>query len=213
LLVKICGITGAEDAVLCCEAGADMLGFVFTESPRRVTETRADSILESLPGSVSKVGVFLDQPLSEVAGTAARLGLDFVQLHGDEPPAFCRELYERTGIRIIKAVGIRKADDLEVLEQYALDYISFILLDSRVRGKRGGTGTAFPWKTVQNPLAIGKRLFVAGGLTCANVREAVKRFAPAGVDVSSGVEKENTPGVKDISKVRRFISEAKARTA
>jgi phosphoribosylanthranilate isomerase len=213
LLVKICGITGVEDAILCCEAGADMLGFVFAASPRSVTESRAGSIIHRLPEGVSKVGVFLDQPMKEVEGTASRLGLDFIQLHGDETADFCVELYERTGIGIIKAVCIGDKNDLELLKRYALDSVSFILLDSRVRGNRGGTGKTFPWEVVQGYPGSGNRLIVAGGLTSDNVREAVKKLAPAGVDVSSGVEKKSSPGVKDITKVRRFISEAKAQTA
>jgi len=213
VLVKICGITGVEDAIFCFEAGADMLGFVFAASPRSVTESRAGTIIRRLPEGVSKVGVFLDQPMKEVAGTASRLGLNFIQLHGDESADFCLELYEKTGIGIIKAVCVGDKNDLEQVEQYTLDSVSFILLDSRVKGNRGGTGKTFPWDMVEEYPGPGDRLIVAGGLTCDNVREAVKRLAPAGVDVSSGVEKKSSPGVKDFSKVRRFISEAKAQTA
>jgi phosphoribosylanthranilate isomerase len=213
MLVKICGITSEKDALSCVAAGADMLGFVFAESKRKLEVKEARDIIDSLQGNVVKVGVFQNQALAEVVGVSSLLALDYIQLHGDDPPAFCEQLYEKTGIEIIKAISIRGKNDLEDIKRYTLDPISFILLDSREGGKSGGTGTTFPWEIAEGFPGFKKPLIVAGGLDCSNVKEAIQRLSPAGVDVSTGVEWDSKPGLKDITKVRRFISEAKNGTA
>ncbi|MFQ6105138.1 MAG: N-(5'-phosphoribosyl)anthranilate isomerase [Candidatus Glassbacteria bacterium] len=212
MLVKICGITRAVDALASAEAGADMLGLVFAKSPRRIEVEKARRIINQIPYGTAWVGVFQDQTLDETAGINELLGLDYIQLHGREPPEFCNLLFERTGAGIIKAVNVKGLKDLDDIKRYSLDCVSFILLDSQSGEKGGGTGRTFPWEEVEGFDEFGKPLIVAGGLNCFNVREAIRRLAPAGVDVSSGVEVDNSPGIKDISLVRRFISEAKAYT-
>jgi len=209
MLVKICGITRSEDATACADEGADMLGFVFAESRRTIDRKTALGIIEKLQGRTRTVGVFQDQRIDDIAETVKFLGLDYAQLHGRETPEMCSRLYERTGTNIIKAVSVESEKDLKLIDIYALDSVSFILLDSQDRGKSGGTGKTFPWEVVQGLTRFEKPILVAGGLSCSNVREVIRTLAPAGVDVSTGVEVDSAPGVKDISKVRRFISEAK----
>lgn len=210
MLVKICGLTTETDAVSCAEEGADMLGFVFAPSPRRISTGQARRIMELLPGEVSTVGVFLDQPLEDVAETARELELDYIQLHGDETPDYCERLARISGTPIIKAITIGKEQDIELAGRYSIDSVSYLLLDSRAEGRRGGTGRTFPWDIADRSVPRGKPLIVAGGLTSSNVREAIRRFSPEGVDVSSGVERGSRAGIKDMDEVRRFIREAKA---
>jgi phosphoribosylanthranilate isomerase len=209
MLVKICGISRIEDALICAEAGADFLGFVFARSPRRIDIDAAKHIIKAIPENIPSVGVFLDQAIEEVVATVLTCGIDYIQLHGDETPDYCEEIHSRTGRGIIKAVTIGKDEDLELLRRYTLDSVSFLLLDSRVGDQRGGTGKPFPWEIVEDFDGTVKPIFIAGGLTCSNVKEAITRLRPIGVDVSSGVEKGTIPGVKDEAKVRRFVREAK----
>jgi phosphoribosylanthranilate isomerase len=210
MLVKICGITKSEDALGCARAGADMVGFVFAPSPRKVEAREARRIASPLPVGISKVGVFLDQPLDEVLRACSLAGLDYIQLHGRETPEFCNRVHEMTGAGIIKAVQMGTREDLSGMGTYDLESVSFILLDSPKNGKTPEKKRKSPWMILGGPPPIRKPYFVAGGLTAENVGEAIRKLSPAGVDVSSGVE--SSPGVKDLEKVRRFISEAKSQT-
>ena len=134
LLVKICGITSAEDAEAAVRAGADALGFVFVPgTPRHVPVEAAAAIIGGLPPFVTPVGVFLDQPAAEIAATVSRTGLRTVQLHGSEPPEFCRAM----PVPVIKAFRIRGRDDLAPLAWYPA---RAFLLDAYVEGTPGGTG-------------------------------------------------------------------------
>jgi phosphoribosylanthranilate isomerase len=199
MLVKICGIMSLEAALAAKRHKADLIGFVFAASKRRVNVCQAAAIAGQVSG-VGKVGVFVNQPLAEVREIAKTCRLDLVQLHGDETAEYCQAV----GWPVIKAFRAGNGQSLAALENYPADWL---LLDSYLPGQAGGTGLTFDWRQAQSAVGGLKRPFlVAGGLTADNVREAIRVLQPAGVDVSGGVE---TDGVKDEEKIRRFIVTAK----
>jgi phosphoribosylanthranilate isomerase len=199
--VKICGITNLADALAAAEAGADALGLMFVEaSPRHVSIMVAADIARQLPSFIIKVGVFMNAPEELVFRAIGECGLNLLQFHGEESPEYCRQF----GLMTMKAFRIRDAESLQSLPDYKTDAF---LLDSYVAGKPGGTGEKFNWDLAVEAKKFGKPIFLAGGLTLENVADAVRQVQPYGVDVSSGVE--SSPGEKDISKVRGFITAAK----
>jgi phosphoribosylanthranilate isomerase len=206
LLVKICGITSAEDAHLAVEAGADALGFVFfSMSPRRTTAERAAAIARELPPGVRRVGVFVNEPREEMARVADAVGLDLLQLHGDEPPEALLGLPRPA----IKAVRVGKGFAAEEALRYA-GKCAGILVDTRLAGQTllpGGTGVPFDWSLVRGLAERVPFLMLAGGLGPSNVAEAIRVVRPHAVDVSSGVE--SLPGRKDPEKVRAFVKAAR----
>jgi phosphoribosylanthranilate isomerase len=199
--VKICGITNRDDAYTAVEAGADALGFVFyPPSPRYVTPEHACEIIRTLPPFVTTVGLFVDVAVEMINDTAERCGLDRIQLHGSEPPAFCARLNRP----VIKAFRMKGADSLAMLPRYT---VSAYLLDAYVEGALpGGTGVSFAWELAAQAKPYGP-VILAGGLTPENVAGAIRQIRPYGVDVSTGVER--APGLKDDAKVRAFIACAK----
>jgi phosphoribosylanthranilate isomerase len=210
--IKICGITTVEDALLAAEAGADAIGLNFYErSPRYVTAERAKEICAALPRGVAKVGVFVNSLPKGVVATAERLGLDAVQLHGDEGPDFLAALGQLPVIRAFRCKeatldGVRAF--LNLCEPAA--HPVAILLDAHAPGGYGGTGQVLDWAAIrreQHKLG-GLPLILAGGLTPENIAEAIRIARPAAVDTASGVE--SAPGKKDSAKVRAFITAAKA---
>jgi phosphoribosylanthranilate isomerase len=201
VIVKICGITNVEDALAAAEFGATAVGFVFHEaSPRGVSIETAARISRELPAHVVKVGVFVDAPETLVTRAIAGCSLNLLQFHGNEEPEYCLQFPVMT----MKAFRIRDADSLEKLTEYPTDAW---LLDSYVADKLGGTGETFNWSLARQAVGMGKPVFLAGGLTPANVAEAIRTVAPYAVDVSSGVEAR--PGKKDLEKVKAFIGAAK----
>jgi phosphoribosylanthranilate isomerase len=200
--VKICGITNHEDALAAVDAGADALGFVFyPPSPRHVSPEHATQIIQELPPFVTTVGLFVNAALDTVHDTAARCGLDRIQLHGHETPAFCRQVRQP----VIKAFRMKDAESLGDLQGYQ---VSAYLLDAYVEGALpGGTGTPFSWELALRAKAYGP-IILAGGLTPDNVEAAIEQTRPYAVDVSTGVE--YAPGRKDHRKVREFIARARA---
>lgn len=206
LFVKICGITSAADAAIAVDAGADAVGFVFwAMSPRRTSVERAAEIARSLSTTVRRVGVFVNATREEMARAADAVGLDLLQLHGDEPPEALVGLPRPA----LKAVRVGKG----FAEQEALRYAACaagILVDTRLPGETqlpGGTGVPFDWSLVRGLAARVSFLMLAGGLDPANVGEAVRAVRPHAVDVSSGVE--TLPGRKDPEKVRAFVRAAR----
>jgi len=195
--VKICGITRIEDALAAARAGAFAIGLVFyAPSPRCVTPAQARDIAGALPPTVTTVGVFVDPAETEVRTTIAEAPLQLLQFSGSERPDFCR----RFGRPYIKAVHMRAGVDLL---QYARDYhdAKALLLDATVEGLHGGSGVPFDWNLI--PRGVPLPVILSGGLTVANVKDAVRRTRPDGVDVSSGVE--SAKGVKDAAKIAAFI--------
>jgi phosphoribosylanthranilate isomerase len=200
--VKICGITNSEDALSSIEAGCDALGFLFyKESARYITPQKAAKIIKSLPDNIVKVGVFVDERQKNVLWINELCGFDMLQFHGDESPEFCREFCD---YKVIKAFRIRRKRDLRNALRY--DTCAF-LFDTYVKGSPGGTGEKFDWELVSKLDYQGRTIFLSGGLTDKNVREAIKIVRPDWVDVSSSVEK--TRGKKDPKKVQDFIKAAK----
>lgn len=198
--VKICGITSLDDALMAVDAGADALGFVFFEkSPRCVGPDTVARIIEGIPPLVQTVGLFVNAELDFVNRTADGCGLDIVQLHGEESPAYCR-LVRR---RVMKAFRVRGEETLASMIDYR---VAAYLLDAYSPNAYGGTGERFDWDLAVAAKERGT-IVLAGGLNADNVASAVGRVRPYGVDVSSGVE--SAPGKKDPEKVKRFILEAK----
>ena len=199
MFIKVCGITRVSDGVHAVQQGATAVGFVFwPRSPRAVTPDVAASIVDALPASVAKVGVFVNESVDRIRAIAEQVGLTAVQLHGDEPPAYAEEL-EWPVIRAVSVDAIDQASD-------AWGPDTALLVDSIDPEKRGGTGAVVDWK----PAAIAAmrhRVVLAGGLTPENVTSAIRAVHPFGVDVSSGVE--SAPGIKDMDKVTRFVVNAR----
>ncbi len=199
VLVKICGNTRLEDALHAVRLGADWVGFNFWPRSRRYLSPEAAApIVAALPGGVVPVGVFVDPTPEELARAVRVAGIRTVQLHGDEPPAFCAA----APVPVVKGIRVRDARSLAALAAYE---VSAFLLDSATPGY-GGSGTAFDW-SLASRVAAEVPLWLAGGLTPENVGEAVRRVRPRGVDVASGVE--SAPGVKDVQRMEAFIRNAK----
>ncbi len=196
--VKICGIKDIDTALAAVDCGADALGFVFAPGRRQAAPDEVRYITAKLPPFVAKVGVFVNAPPAEVRYIRRFCMLDCVQLHGDEPAAYAAEL----DVPLIKAFRVKDAAVLQAANEYPAQAV---LLDSYVEGAAGGTGRVFNWQLLRD-VPIKKPLILAGGLNAANVSTAVSTVMPYAVDVSSGVE---TDGVKDIEKIRLFISRAK----
>ena len=193
--LKVCGITRPEDAELAVEVGAWAIGFILWQGSKRYVEpAMAAGIARSVRRRTELVGVFVNPTLDEVAHAADLMGLTHVQLHGDEGPSFCAAAGQRTGCRVIKALRIRSRADIADAKRFHTD---LHLLDS------AGNGRTWDWS-----LASERRttipLIVAGGLTPANVGDAIAHAHPWAVDVASGVESE--PGIKDPAKVRAFAA-------
>ena len=205
LLVKVCGITSSDDAAVAVDAGADAIGLVFwPRSPRAVSPERAATIARELPEVVLRVGVFVDASADEMRRVAESVGLDVLQLHGEEPP----EALARLPRPVLKAVRVGRGFSPDEAMRY-VGTAAGILLDTRLPGQRGGTGVPFDWSLVAGLARRVPFLMLAGGLGPDNVADAIRAVRPHAVDVSSGVE--GLPGHKDPRKIRAFV--AAARTA
>ena len=207
--VKICGITRVEDAQVAVDAGADALGFVFAESPRRVDPPVAGEIARSVPERVEKVGVFVNETAERIREIVEEAGLTGVQLHGDETPEFAAGL-SNGALRVFKAIPVRGGFAARMIAFADRGKVDALLLDTAA-ALRGGTGISFDWRSVAEYMPVHGddiKVIVAGGLTPLNVSQAIRILRPWGVDVSSGVERE--PSKKDHEKVRAFVKAAKA---
>ena len=206
LWIKICGNTSLEDARLAADAGANAVGFVFAPSPRRVIVEQVAAITHKLPSSIEKIGVFVDASFDEIETAVQASGLTGVQLHLAGSFDLAARLRKRFGpeLRILRVLHF--GPDLKERAAAAAGdtNVDAILIDSRTATAAGGTGIAFDWDAAEAVFrGAGTRLVVAGGLSPANVREAIRKLRPWGVDVVSGVEAE--PGRKDPAKVREFV--------
>jgi len=194
--VKICGITNYEDAAAAMDMGADLLGFNFyPKSPRFVPPEKAMQIINKLPGFIDIAGVFVNDSLENIQKTISLCRLDWVQLHGDESPQFCRSFLS-LNVKTMKALRVKDQNDIEQAENFFTDAI---LLDAFHPEKYGGTGISFDWNIVGH---IGKRVFLAGGINPDNAASAVK-LGVYGIDICSGIEA--APGKKDHKKMRKLF--------
>jgi phosphoribosylanthranilate isomerase len=201
--VKICGVTNWTDARQACEAGADFLGFNFwPRSPRYITPAKARLIVRRLPEGVAAVGVFVDETEAKTLKIARTVGLDYLQLHGDESP----DSVARLGriLPVIKAIRVRESFRLTDIAPFRS--ARAILLDGFDRKMPGGTGKTFQWSTARRAHRYG-RIFLAGGLTPENIAEAISIAKPFAVDACSGVEAK--PGKKNAARVQAFLQAAK----
>lgn len=217
MLVKICGITRVADGQCAERCGADFLGLNFVEwSKRCISPAQAQEIVGALTGSAQPVGVFADQDRQHIVDVVKTVGLEFVQLHGAEPPGLVDELAkDLPKCRFLKAFAFADAQCLDSMihfcEQLDDRQRLFALLLDGPWG--GGAGKVFDWTQLASMIgraeygAIREKLFLAGGLSSQNVAEAIRMVRPMGVDVATGVEER--PGLKDEAKVRAFIRRAK----
>lgn len=205
MVVKICGITSLEDGLLAAQAGADAVGFVFwPRSPRALDLETARRIARGLPPFLVRVGVFVDAAPPELARAADDVGLDLLQLHGDEPPEACRAAPRR----VLKALRVGPGFEAESAVAYR-DAAAGVLLDSRdPAGSAGGSGRRFDWGQALPLRSRLPFLGLAGGLTPENVAAAIRELRPDLVDVSSGVE--SAPGRKDAGRLRAFVAAARS---
>jgi len=201
--VKICANTRAEDARLAATLGADYLGFIFTESKRRVSVDAARSIVQSLPDFKNFVAVFSNQSKEVVEETVHDLGIRIIQFHGEETARYCHSFMEK-GYEVIKTFRIKDRMSLKRIDEYN---VSAFLFDTYSSESKGGTGTAFDWELIEDRPYVHEKLFLAGGLNVQNLRKALQKVRPFAVDVASGVEK--SPGVKDPKLMEEFIRMAK----
>ena len=204
-LIKICGITNLADALAACEAGADVIGLNFYRlSPRMVSVEDAREIRTRLPAGVGTFGVFVNEESREILRVMREVGLDALQLHGDEEPGVVTELARVAPV--FKALRVGADFSAATLEKYA-DAAGFLFDAAEgAAGQYGGTGRLADWGVAQQA-ARGHRIFLAGGLSPENVGAAIAQVRPYGVDVASGVE--STPGLKDHERLREFIVAAR----
>lgn len=195
--IKICGLTREEDVDAAVAAGADALGFVFyPPSPRYVTAQRAVELVRRIPPFVEVVGLFVNEPPEVVQAVCAALPISILQFHGDEDAAYCRQ-FSRPYLR---AARVRPELDLVEFARSFPDARG-LLLDAFVEGYGGG-GHVFDWTLI--PPDLPGFVVLSGGLTAANVGDAIRRVRPVAVDVSSGVEMGK--GIKDHSKIAAFVA-------
>jgi phosphoribosylanthranilate isomerase len=232
--VKICGIRDEATLLAILPLPIDHIGFVFAESKRKVALKDAGAMIRLIKEAAEcgqsvplTAGVFVNPTMEELESVMAEAPLDIIQLHGNEQPAFCRQVKERFGVQVFKSVSVSESSlpsrsqaeeagaghltdpQTDRLRSYA-NVADALLLDTYDPVVGGGTGKTFAWDRIPDYLghvhAAGLKLLVAGGLESGNVRELINRFKPDGVDVSSGVE---TNGTKDIAKIQTFVERVK----
>ena len=189
--VKICGLATKEAVKTAVSAGADYIGFVFAPSKRQVTVEQATELAKFIPSHIQKVGVFVSPSRAELLEAVDKVGLDFVQVHGQ----VVDKLFENLPCDSIQAVQV---DGNGHVRNSQADYLLF---DAPV----AGSGQTFDWGQLDTT-ELSQSFFIAGGLNEDNVEEAIQHFTPYAVDVSSGVESN---GQKDQEKIRRFIERVK----
>jgi phosphoribosylanthranilate isomerase len=198
--IKICGITNVQDTHAAVDLGADALGFIFVpDTPRYIEPQDAARAISELPPFVTKVGVFADESPEAISQIVQTCGLNAIQLHGSETPKYCDDMGASSRVTIIKSFRVKDRHSLSPIPEYK---VSAYLLDTYVKGKKGGTGETFNWDLAKEAKQYG-RVIIAGGLTPENVAEAIRHVQPYAVDVGSGVEA--SPGRKDHAKIKAFI--------
>jgi phosphoribosylanthranilate isomerase len=209
--VKFCGLTRSHDAAFAAALGAAYVGVIFAESPRRLDPAAARGVLDAARGLARAVGVFGADAAARIAEVAEEAKLDVVQLHGDPTPQIVDDVRRHFAGEVWAVVRVA-GSDLPRNFSDLTDAADAIVLDAKVAGQLGGTGTRFDWEGVSTTLGRATartRLVLAGGLTPTNVAHAVRVVAPDIVDVSSGVE--SAPGIKDHACMRAFSDAVRRR--
>lgn len=198
MFVKVCGLSTPESIREAVDAGADAVGFVLTASPRVVSPAQVTELLSSVPDRVAAVGVFRHEPATDAVAIARAAGLEWIQLHGDRTPEDVKTAHD-AGMKVIRAVTMDAAPDT-----FASWGEELLLVDAAVPG----SGESWDYGSMRTKGLEGRDWILAGGLDAANVAEAARVAGAWGVDVSSGVEQSR--GVKDLAKIRAFVTAAKA---
>ena len=181
-----------EDAIAAVECGATAIGFIFhSKSPRYISPEKAREIVIKIAGKVAFVGVFVDEPLDYVHTIANVVGLDFIQLHGNESSKYC----DLIKLPVLKAFRVDENFDLGVVNQYK---VHAFLFDTYRKGISGGTGKVFNWKLISS-LNTNTPIIISGGLNLDNIIDSIKTVSPNSIDINSGVE--SAPGIKDRNKM------------
>lgn len=197
--VKICGLSQKKHVLAAVEAGATMIGFVFAPSKRQVTTEQATELAQYIPKGIKNVGVFVNSDKETIIRIFNDVPLDYVQYHGDETNEFIQQI----GLPSIKAFPIHTEEDVLRASQYDVDYYLF---DTPSTTYRGGSGETFDWSLIKNSPIPTEKIIIAGGLNSENVLQAITLISPAGVDVSSGVERD---GQKDSALITQFLATVK----
>lgn len=196
--IKLCGLRRPEDVAMVNRAMPDFAGFVFAKGKRQVTPMAARQLRGLLDPEIQAVGVFVKAPIDKVAALVSEGTIQYIQLHGDEDREYIRALRWRTKAPLIKVLRVKDEESLKDLDTWDCDYF---LLDTFAGSQFGGVGKAFDHRLLRQ-VQFPEPFFLAGGLNPGNVAEAIRDYAPYGVDTSSGIE---TAGVKDEEKIRAFV--------
>lgn len=201
--VKICGITKPDQGKAITELGATTLGFICVQSsPRFITPQDIQAVIEILPITVERIGVFANASLEEIRQTLTEAELTGIQLHGSESLEFCDRLRQSfPNLEIIKAIRVKTPEALNLAQTY-IDHVDTLLLDAYHPQQLGGTGHTLDWNSLQQ-FRPSIQWLLAGGLTPDNILEALNLLQPDGIDLSSGVEQ--SPGDKDLAKVTQLF--------
>lgn len=197
--VKICGITNLADALVCQQYGADALGFIFYRGSKRyIAPEEVQEIITRLSPFITKIGVFVNESVNTINKIATKVGLNAVQLHGEEAPEYISQIH----LPVIKSFRIDPEFDYGSLIDYKNCYY---LLDSYSPEEYGGTGTTFNWQRI--PEELRESIILAGGISIDNIDVICRDIRPAAIDVSSALE--SFPGKKDPEKIKRFMNKYK----
>lgn len=194
--IKICGLSRALDIEYANQTRPDYIGFVFAKSKRQVSDEKAYQLKQLLDPGILVAGVFVNEDMDRVIVLCKHRIIDMVQLHGEEDNSYIETLRKQISNPIIKAIRVKRMEDINMAEQTDSDYLLF---DAYREGQYGGSGEVFDWNMMKR---IDKPYFLAGGINCGNVRQAIMQVKPYAVDISSGVE---TNGIKDKDKMIDII--------
>ncbi len=194
--IKICGLKSIEDVLAVNEVKPDYAGFVFAQSSRQISEELAEELRKRLAPNIIPVGVFVNEDREKLLRLCDRKIIHMIQLHGDEDEEYIAAIRSRVKNPVIKAVRVRSTEDIRRVGAMDSEYL---LLDAFHGKEYGGSGVSFDWSLIPN---MNKPFFLAGGINSTNVLEAIRRYQPYGIDVSSGVE---TGGSKDPAKLRQLL--------
>lgn len=201
--VKICGIKDQKTAIFAAENGVDALGFVFAPSSRRITAELAKDMIQYLPKTILKIGVFVNEEISEVKEIVEYCGLNAIQLHGLENLEYCQQF--KSSVTLIKAIRVTEKGVFIPEPAKYRGVIQFFLTDTYQQNQEGGTGKIFPWEKALPVKEYGS-VILAGGLNSENIEKAMNALQPWGVDVSSGVE---TNSLKDTNKIKMILQKVR----